>query len=79
MKIYKLIPLYQTYDSLETNLIKSILESEKIYYYINTNDANNVLPQLGLTQVGNQILVSEENFHKAKFLIEKFHNQSCSE
>lgn len=71
-KAHKLVTLYQTYDAFEANMIKSLLDSEDIYCYLNTNDANGVLPQLNLTQGGNELLVREEDFEDAKNLLEDF-------
>jgi hypothetical protein len=70
-RVNKLVTLYQTYDTFEANLIKSLLDSENIFCYLNTNDASGVLPYLALTQGGTEILIWDEDLEAAKKLLQE--------
>jgi Putative prokaryotic signal transducing protein len=68
-KMNDLVAIYQTYDSLKTQLIESLLSSENILCYCKTNDASGVLPHLRMSQGGIQIFVREEDQENALAII----------
>ena len=78
-KINKLVTLYQTYDTFEADLIKSLLESENIQCFVQTNDASGVLPYLALTQGGTEISVWDEDLEDAKKLLDKMADEPLDE
>lgn len=67
-----LISIYQTYDSIEANLIKSKLESENIYCFLKTNDASGVLPHLGFAEGGTEVCIYQKDLDAAKNLLKGF-------
>lgn len=66
-----LVSIYQTYDSIQANLIKSSLENANIYCFLKTNDASGVLPHLGFALGGTEILVREQDVKTAKTILKQ--------
>lgn len=71
VRVNKLVTLHTTYDAFEANLIKSLLDSENIFCFLNTNDASGVMPHLNLTQGGTEILIWDEDMDTAKQLLQQ--------
>lgn len=63
--------VYQTFDTIEANLIKSHLEEENIFCVLQTNDASGVLPHLGAAMGGVQLFVHKDNLEKSEKLLEQ--------
>lgn len=65
------ISIYQTYDSFEASLIKAYFDDENMYCFLKTNDASGVLPHLGFSLGGTEILVRKEDVQEAQTLLKQ--------
>lgn len=65
------ICIYQTFDTFEANLIKSYLDNEDILCILKPKDASGVLPHLGFSQGGIDIMVHEDNLEEAKKILKE--------
>jgi hypothetical protein len=66
-----LITIYQTNNPFEADLIKSYFSNENVFCFLKTNDASGVLPYIGFTQGGTEILVRQEDLEKGKELLQQ--------
>ncbi|WP_059358660.1 putative signal transducing protein [Parachlamydia acanthamoebae] len=53
--------IYRTFDIVQANLIKSHFENEDILCVLKSNDASRILPHLGFSQGGIEILIHEQH------------------